>query len=62
VHRRIACAHCGKQPEHPEWRPFCSNRCKLLDLANWFDAAYLVPGAPAPNDDPADDPGQPSKE
>lgn len=23
-------------------RPFCSARCKLLDLGNWFDGAYRV--------------------
>jgi hypothetical protein len=28
----------------PEWRPFCSERCKLLDLANWADGRYAIPG------------------
>lgn len=23
--------------------PFCSRRCKLLDLGNWLDERYLVP-------------------
>ena len=26
-----------------EWRPFCSERCKLLDLGNWVDEKYRVP-------------------
>ena len=26
-----------------KWRPFCSERCKLLDLGNWVDEKYLVP-------------------
>jgi endogenous inhibitor of DNA gyrase (YacG/DUF329 family) len=30
----------------PQWRPFCSERCKLLDLAGWADGKYRVPGAP----------------
>ena len=26
-----------------EWSPFCSERCKLLDLGNWVDEKYQVP-------------------
>ena len=26
----------------PAWRPFCSERCKLQDLARWADGAYRV--------------------
>ena len=25
--------------------PFCSERCKLIDLGHWFAGAYTVPGA-----------------
>jgi len=25
-------------------RPFCSLRCKLVDLGGWLDAHYRVPG------------------
>jgi endogenous inhibitor of DNA gyrase (YacG/DUF329 family) len=24
--------------------PFCSERCRLLDLGKWFDGQYRVPG------------------
>jgi hypothetical protein len=24
------------------WRPFCSERCKLLDLGEWFGERYTV--------------------
>lgn len=27
------------------YRPFCSARCKLLDLYNWLSERYRVPGA-----------------
>lgn len=27
---------------------FCSDRCRLGDLGNWFAEAYAVPGPPAP--------------
>lgn len=26
-----------------EWRPFCSERCKLIDLGAWASEAYRVP-------------------
>ena len=25
------------------WRPFCSQRCKLLDLGEWFSGRYTLP-------------------
>jgi uncharacterized protein len=28
------------------YRPFCSDRCKLLDLAHWVDGDYRVAGEP----------------
>ncbi len=27
--------------------PFCSERCRLLDLGNWAAEKYVIPGAPA---------------
>ncbi len=44
---RIArCPQCGKScrisSENP-WRPFCSERCKLVDLGDWFDERFRVP-------------------
>ena len=36
------CPFCGKQfdPQHSPAMPFCSNRCRLLDLGRWFDERY----------------------
>ena len=31
----------GDDPPPP--RPFCSVRCKMVDLGNWLDEAYRVP-------------------
>jgi endogenous inhibitor of DNA gyrase (YacG/DUF329 family) len=25
------------------WRPFCSERCKLIDLGSWFDETNRIP-------------------
>jgi uncharacterized protein len=37
------CAYCRRHPVDPKWRPFCSERCKLQDLARWADGSYRVP-------------------
>jgi endogenous inhibitor of DNA gyrase (YacG/DUF329 family) len=57
VAQRDRCVHCRKAPITEAWRPFCSQRCKLLDLANWTDGSYRIPGEPVPvreNDDSSD--------
>ncbi len=30
--------------EENPWRPFCSERCKLIDLGAWASEEYKVPG------------------
>ena len=42
------CVFCRRNPVDPAWRPFCSERCKLLDLARWVDGTYRIPGDPVP--------------
>lgn len=50
---RGRCPICGKAFEVakiddlPSF-PFCSDRCKLVDLGRWIDGAYSLPGEPAP--------------
>ncbi|MBX7195516.1 MAG: DNA gyrase inhibitor YacG [Sandaracinaceae bacterium] len=34
--------------------PFCSTRCKLVDLGAWLDGSYRIPGEPL-SDDPSDE-------
>jgi len=42
----VSCPHCGKniewQPEN-RYRPFCSERCKLIDFGAWATEKYRVP-------------------
>ncbi len=38
------CVQCRARPVAKAWRPFCSERCKLLDLQNWVDGDYRVAG------------------
>ena len=42
------CVECRRTPADPLWRPFCSERCRNLDLARWVDGAYRIPGDPDP--------------
>jgi endogenous inhibitor of DNA gyrase (YacG/DUF329 family) len=44
----MKCPICKKEvkPGDPEF-PFCSERCRLLDLGNWASEKYRIPGTPA---------------
>lgn len=39
------CPICKKQTQQKgnPYRPFCSERCKLLDLDNWLGERYRIP-------------------
>jgi endogenous inhibitor of DNA gyrase (YacG/DUF329 family) len=42
----IHCPRCGRQTQYsPEnkWRPFCSERCKMIDLGAWSSERYRLP-------------------
>lgn len=45
--KKISCPTCGKplvwSAENP-FRPFCSERCKLIDLGEWADEKFRVAG------------------
>ena len=43
------CPNCGKTEDHPH-RPFCSARCKLIDLGRWIDGAYRLPSEDVPDE------------
>jgi endogenous inhibitor of DNA gyrase (YacG/DUF329 family) len=50
----VNCPQCGKPVEWtPEnrFRPFCSERCKLIDLGAWATERYRVPVPPQDEDD-----------
>jgi len=39
----------------PSHRPFCSERCRLVDLSHWTSGRYRIVGDPVPTADPAND-------
>jgi endogenous inhibitor of DNA gyrase (YacG/DUF329 family) len=43
--RIVPCPRCGKAVEWSpasRWRPFCSERCKTIDLGAWATEAYRI--------------------
>jgi endogenous inhibitor of DNA gyrase (YacG/DUF329 family) len=46
----VKCPVCGAPVEWSEasqHRPFCSERCKTIDLGAWASDRYVVPGSAA---------------
>jgi endogenous inhibitor of DNA gyrase (YacG/DUF329 family) len=37
------CPECGK-PANPKTLPFCSPRCRDVDLNRWLSGRYVIPG------------------
>ena len=48
--QKITCPNCGQQntwrPENA-FRPFCSDRCKLIDLGEWANESRKIPCDPS---------------
>ena len=44
------CPICGK-PAVEASRPFCSERCRDVDLNRWLSGSYVVPGRPEADED-----------
>ncbi|MBA2657077.1 MAG: DNA gyrase inhibitor YacG [Tatlockia sp.] len=44
---KINCPNCGKNKtwttDNP-FKPFCSERCKLIDLGDWASENHKIPG------------------
>lgn len=41
----VKCPKCGRMAKYEgnEFRPFCSERCKLLDFGAWANEEYALP-------------------
>jgi len=55
----VACPTCSAAVSwtaESRWKPFCSERCKLIDLGQWAAEKYRVP---AVEQEPEEGPGQP---
>ncbi|MDO8282347.1 MAG: DNA gyrase inhibitor YacG [Thermodesulfovibrionia bacterium] len=53
---KIKCPYCKKDTtweENPH-RPFCSERCKLIDLGKWASGEYKIEGKLDDESDPSE--------
>lgn len=53
--RLVACPQCNALSEYSAanpYRPFCSERCSLIDLGQWASENYRVPVQPQADDLP----------
>jgi endogenous inhibitor of DNA gyrase (YacG/DUF329 family) len=50
---KARCPRCGTRVSSEEnaYRPFCSQRCKLIDLGSWVDEQYRIQGEKAEDED-----------
>jgi endogenous inhibitor of DNA gyrase (YacG/DUF329 family) len=56
--KEVRCPRCGRLAPYSlenKWRPFCSERCRMVDLGRWADESYRVPTKDAPPDPAKDD-------
>ena len=54
----VTCPTCGKtsvwSQDNP-YRPFCRERCRLIDLGKWADGTQRIPGKELSADEVEDD-------
>lgn len=52
----VRCPTCGKSIQWTDafpYRPFCCERCRLIDLGKWADESHRIPGPDVPPDTPS---------
>lgn len=55
--RELPCPTCRKPVRwdaEARWRPFCSERCRLIDLGAWASERYSIPSEAPPDLDDFD--------
>jgi endogenous inhibitor of DNA gyrase (YacG/DUF329 family) len=51
---RLRCPTCAREISWSEefpYRPFCSERCRLIDLGAWLGGERAIPGDPLPQEE-----------
>ena len=54
----VKCPTCQKSVQwvpQSKYRPFCSDRCRLIDLGEWADESRKIKGSPLNNELPFDE-------
>ena len=55
--REVPCPTCGKPAVFDSsnaFRPFCCERCKLVDLGAWAEERYRIPAPPEDDEKPGE--------
>jgi endogenous inhibitor of DNA gyrase (YacG/DUF329 family) len=55
----VKCPTCGRELEWTPaalFRPFCSDRCRLIDLGAWISEKHSIPGEDTLPDDDGEEP------
>jgi endogenous inhibitor of DNA gyrase (YacG/DUF329 family) len=49
----VKCPKCKKAFNYysSEFRPFCSERCKMIDLGHWMEETYTIPSTDRPTEE-----------
>jgi endogenous inhibitor of DNA gyrase (YacG/DUF329 family) len=55
----LRCPICDRlfEPEQAPTMPFCSDRCRLIDLQHWLDEDYGLACGPEEEEEEAEEPG-----
>lgn len=56
--RTVSCPICGKEvawTPASTWRPFCSERCKMIDFGAWANEDYRIPAVEDDEEPPSGD-------
>ncbi len=56
--KKEKCPTC-KQLTQEKFRPFCSDRCKMVDLGRWFGESYAIPVSDTMDEMPDDSENKP---
>ncbi|NIQ39036.1 MAG: DNA gyrase inhibitor YacG [Proteobacteria bacterium] len=54
---KVVCPICKRETHwrRNPTRPFCSERCKLIDLGSWIGGEYVIPARPVNRSSPDED-------
>ena len=52
MNKSVKCPTCKKEVEWSnasKFKPFCSERCRLIDLGEWASEKHAIPAEPIPS-------------
>ena len=61
--QRVKCPTCQREIDWSQapFRPFCSERCRLIDLGARLTERHAIPGEPAPEGAASEEPKRPDE-